>query len=338
MAILMVTLAFGLSFVVTHLLIRFAPRLGLVQIPNERSSHFRPTPSGGGLAIAIAVLACSAGFALVMPSPWLWLVLGASAGALGFADDAFDLSAALRFVVQIGLICIAVWTSDLPDLDLFFGYSLTGLALGTVMVLAGVWWINLFNFMDGIDGLAASQAVLILAGAMSLWLWSSGSAQHDQMWILAAITVAATLGFIVLNWPPARIFMGDAGSNFLALTTLGVMLTMIERGVIGYAGALALTSVFVSDATVTLVRRIQRGERPWAAHRTHAYQRLALRYGHRLVTLAYAMLTLVWAIPLAVISVQLPGLEWVIALIALVPLSSAALVLGAGLPRTREDE
>ncbi|SEQ32572.1 Fuc2NAc and GlcNAc transferase [Devosia sp. YR412] len=317
---LMVAFAFMISLTGTHLLIRLAPRLRLVQVPNGRSSHIKPTPSGGGLAIAIAVVACGIILMVLMPLYWLWLLLGAAIAALGFSDDAFDLSAALRFIVQIAIIAIAIWVSDVPGVPLPLGFQLAGPALGVVLVVAGVWWINLFNFMDGIDGLAGSQALLILAGAMGLWLWSDSRALSEPMWILAAVTLAATAGFLLLNWPPARIFMGDAGSNFLSFIMLAVMLTMIESGVISYAGALALASVFISDATVTVVRRILQGERPWSAHRSHAYQKLSRRLGHRSVTIAYAVTTLLWAMPLAFSAIQWPNLEWLFVAVAFLPL------------------
>lgn len=326
---LMAALAFITSFLGTQLLNRIAPRLRLVQVPNDRSSHIKPTPSGGGLAIAVAVVACGMVLALLVPLPWLWLLLGAAIAALGFADDVFDLSAVLRFIVQIAIIAIAIWVSDVPGVPLPLDYQLAGPALGVLLVIAGVWWINLFNFMDGIDGLAGSQALLILTGAMGLWLWSDSRALSEPMWILAAVTFAATAGFLLLNWPPARIFMGDAGSNFLSFIMLAVMLTMIESGVISYAGALALASVFISDATVTVVRRILQGERPWSAHRSHAYQQLSRRFGHRSVTVAYAVITLLWAIPLAFVSIQWPSLGWPVAVVALLPLSVAAAALGA---------
>lgn len=329
---LMVALSLMISFAGTHLLIHLAPRLRLVQVPNGRSSHIKPTPSGGGLAIAIAVVACGIILMLLMPLYWLWLLLGAAIAALGFADDAFDLSAALRFIVQIAIIAIAIGVSDVPGVPLPLGFQLAGPALGVVLVVAGVWWINLFNFMDGIDGLAGSQAMLILAGAMGLWLWSDSRALSEPMWILAAVTLAATAGFLLLNWPPARIFMGDAGSNFLSFIMLAVMLTMIESGVISYSGALALASVFISDATVTVVRRILQGERPWSAHRSHAYQQLSRRFGHRSVTVAYGAITLFWAIPVTFVTIRWPDMQWIAATIALLPLLIAAAALGAGSP------
>lgn len=333
---LIVALALVTSFLGTDLLRRWAPCLRLVQVANERSSHVRPTPSGGGLAIAVAVVAWGAVLTLSMPIPLHWLLLGAAIAALGFTDDAFDLNAVLRFTIQIGIIAIAIWASAVPPLELPFAYQLAGPILGVLLVIAGVWWINLFNFMDGIDGLAGSQALMILAGAMGLWLWSDSAAASEPMWGLAAISFAATAGFLLLNWPPARIFMGDAGSNFLALIMLAVMLTMIERGVIGYAGALTLASVFISDATVTVVRRILQGERPWAAHRTHAYQKLSRRFGHRSVTVAYGVISLFWAIPLTFVAVRWPDLQWSAAVTALLPLFITAAALGAGSPPKSE--
>ena len=333
--VLLLLAAFLLGLMITPRLIAWAPRLGLVQSPNERSSHVVPTPSGGGLAIALAALACGLVLLAIGQFPLpagLWLLLGSVIAGLGFADDAWDLSPAIRLLVQIVIVSATVALAwPLPELPLWL-YRLSGPALGIVIVLAGLWWLNLFNFMDGIDGLAGSQAILILAGALGLWLSVDSSATGHPIWLLGAVTMAATIGFLFSNWPPARIFMGDAGSNFLAFVILAVMLTLVGSGIIGYGAVLALAAVFISDATVTLVRRALRGERPWAAHRQHAYQRLARRFGHRPVTLAYGLATLLWALPLAVLAAKLPSFEWILAAAAIVPLMITALAFGAGSP------
>lgn len=333
-AAVLVVIAFAVGFGFTRLLIRWARRAGLVQVPNARSSHVVPTPTGGGLAIAVAVVCCGLVLATTSQFPatsWLWLFLGGAMAGLGFADDAYDLSPAVRFVSQTVIVTVTIVTlSPMPPLELLLGYELRGSALGLVLIIAGVWWINLFNFMDGIDGLAGSQALIILGSALALWLLIYGGAVSDPVWVLAAISCSATLGFLLNNWPPARIFMGDAGSNFLSFIMLIVMLTLIVRDVMGYGGALTLTSVFLSDATVTVVRRTGHGERPWSAHRRHAYQRLSRRFGHMAVATAYGLLTLLWALPLTLLGVLWRNLEWITAAIAVTPLVIAAVALGAG--------
>ena len=322
-----------LGSAMTRLLIAWAPRLGLVQAPNERSSHIVPTPTGGGAAIGVCVIGCALALVVLEQFPLnaaLWLVLSSLIAGLGFADDVWDLSPAIRLIVQIGVVSAAVALAwPLPELTLW-SYGLAGAALAIFVVIAGLWWVNLFNFMDGIDGLAGSQAVLILAGALGLWFWVEGDVIGQPVWLLGVTTVGATVGFLLSNWPPARIFMGDAGSNFLAFVILVVMLTLVDRGVMGYSAVLALASVFISDATVTLVRRAARGERPWAAHRQHAYQRLSRRFGHRSVTIAYGLATMVWSLPFAILAAQFKNFEWVLAAAAVLPLAIIAILARAG--------
>ena len=304
---------------------RKAKRLGLVQEPNHRSSHVVPTPSGGGVAIAIAnvlaiIVLCLSG------APWMWPVAAGAAaiGALGFADDLHDLPAAARFPIQALVFAGLIWAlGPLPPLG-----WLAGALLVFVVLFVALWWLNLFNFMDGIDGLAASQAILILLGGCALW-WSTG----EEMWgspafALAMICVGATSGFLVRNWPPARIFMGDAGSNALAVIICAFAMLTIADQAVSYQAWLILPSVFVTDATLTLLRRTARGERPWQAHRRHAYQQLARRWGHRRVTLLYAGLTAFWALPLALFAQHTSA--WPIVALAYAPLIGFAAWARAG--------
>lgn len=322
------------GYSLTLLLVRYAPTLGLVQVPNFRSSHVRPTPSGGGVAIAAASIASALACAMIEGSAGtalLWILLAALMAGLGLADDRFELRAVYRFPVQIVLVGGAIWLSQpLPDVALLLDFSLDGWALALVLVLAGVWWINLFNFMDGIDGLAGSQALLILASALGIWLVADPVAWAQFEWQLAALSLAATSGFLLINWPPARIFMGDAGSNYLAIVVMAILLALVQSGVLGYAGIVTLVAVFLSDATVTLLRRTARGERPWMAHRRHAYQQLSRRFGHKAITVAYGLLTVLLALPMAILTIFVPNLDWMVATVTILPLIILAIACGAG--------
>ena len=310
-----------LSWCLTIALEKRAERMGLVQQPNHRSSHVVPTPSGGGVAIAVATLA--AGSVLGLP---LVLVAAALIAALGFVDDLRDLPAALRFPVQGMIFGGLLWAlGPLPPIGVF-----GGLVLAIGVLLAGLWWLNLFNFMDGIDGLAGSQAVLILCGVCLVWWTADADAVSAPAFWLALVTAAATLGFLLRNWPPARIFMGDAGSNALALIIFAIALLTIADGGMRYEAWLILPAVFVSDATVTLLRRVARGERPWHAHRRHAYQQLARQWGHRRVTLLYGALTIAWALPLAFLAQHAAGWGWPLVVLAYAPLAGCAVWAKAG--------
>jgi len=153
------------------------------------------------------------------------------------------------------------------------------LLVGFILVIGGVWWLNLFNFMDGIDGLAGQQAVAMLGSAMLL----SGSAQPgavgDPLWWTIAITATATVAFLSFNWPPAKIFMGDIGSTFLGFMIFAIAAMTIHAGWMTLPQWAILAVLFAADATVTLVTRLLRGERVTEAHRSHAYQRLFRRWG-----------------------------------------------------------
>jgi Fuc2NAc and GlcNAc transferase len=321
-----------ISWLGTLLIEHQADRLGLVQASNARSSHTRPTPSGGGLAIALAsVLAATALTQTGHGELWTFAVLALCIALLGFADDLYDLSPALRFPIQALIFFALLWTSGpLPSIPLPLGLALAGPLLFVILLLVGLWWLNLFNFMDGIDGIAGSQAILLLLGGSAIWwLGNPAAADFSSFW-LALAGAAATGGFLLRNWPPAKIFMGDAGSNAIALIIFGVAISTIAEGQVAYQPWLILPAVFVTDATVTLLRRLLRGERPWHAHRRHAYQQLSRVWGHRRVTLAYSGLTLAWTFPLAWAAQQLPAWSWWLVLLTYMPLVALSLRADAG--------
>ncbi|MDN3987414.1 MraY family glycosyltransferase [Zwartia vadi] len=341
-AVLMVLSGF-LAWYVARWVNRNAERLHLVQAPNHRSSHIRPTPSGGGLGILVA--ASLAGFAWVMISDW-WVGLFALGLALilsiaGLCDDVRPLSARLRFSVQLG-VCIAMLLviGDFPSISLFpvINVELRGWFLLSLLTLVGVWWINLFNFMDGIDGLAASQAICMLLAAAALSLYTYPESLLTPVWGFILCVAAATCGFLLLNWAPAKIFMGDAGSTWLAFMVFVLALLSVQAGWLNYACWLVLAAVFVTDATMTLVTRMLRGERWHEAHRSHAYQRLSRKWtldtksGHRSVTLLVIGVNMLWLLPLAAATLALSSYNWLWITLAYTPLIISTWRLGAGKP------
>ena len=322
--------AFVLSFVIAELIRRYGARLGLVQAPNFRSSHIKPTVSGGGLGIAVAGTVLCLVIGYTGPASFQVAVAVSAIGAtIGFLDDRFDLSSILRIVCHFGLVSALLLSSGTVDFasGLQAGLVIPVLTFG-VLLFAGVWWVNLFNFMDGIDGIAASQAILILMGGCLVWWTAEPAAIAQPVFAMALIAILASAGFLLRNWPPAHIFMGDAGSNGLALIIFAIAALNIAEGGVPYQSWLILPSVFVTDATVTLLRRIVRLEKPWDAHRRHGYQQLARRWGHRTVTLAYGALTLFGAIPLAWLAQSASVWSW--ALVAAVYGVWAGLALWAG--------
>jgi len=296
------SLTSAVSWALTGFLYRYALAKNLIDIPNERSSHSVPTPRGGGVAIVVSFLAV---LAILNNFDWLstpaFLALGGAGFAVavtGFLDDHGHIAARWRLLVHF---CASVWglywLGGFPPLAAF-GYSLD---LGWFGYLGAavyiVWLLNLYNFMDGIDGLAGIEAITACcSGALMVWL----VAPDSTAWMTPAFLATAVLGFLVWNLPPARIFMGDAGSGFL-----GIMLGLFSVQAAWIAPRLLwvwliLLAVFIVDATVTLFRRVWRGEKFYEAHRSHAYQYAARILGaHRPVTAAVCVINVFWLLPLA---------------------------------------
>jgi Fuc2NAc and GlcNAc transferase len=201
-------------------------------------------------------------------------------------------------------------------------------------VMALTWSTNLFNFMDGIDGIAGSEAVFVAgAGAFLNSRFGGDSGLTAAMLVLAA----ASLGFLIWNWPPARIFMGDVGSGFLGFTLAVFALAASRHSTVPIEVWAILSGVFLADATVTLLRRIFRGDRWFEAHRLHAYQGLASRWqAHLPVTALVIGINVFWLFPWAWIAATYPARALWDVCAALAPLAVIALLAGAG-RKVRDD-
>jgi len=324
-------LAAVLSLATVMLVQRQAARLGLVQDVNHRSSHKNPTPTGGGMGIALGTLV--GGGLVVMTDSTLLLVLGLAllVALLGLYDDRFPLPAKLRLGVQACLMIVLVVFTGAPAVLVgSAGWLWLGLA-GLGLILAGIWWLNLFNFLDGIDGYAGTEALFMLAGGVIL---ASANGALELSAPLAGLMLAggaATSGFLLFNWPPARIFMGDVGSTFLGFLLFSLALLGIAAGWQSLWQWAILGVLFAADASVTLLRRLLRRENILQAHKSHAYQRLSRRWqGHRPVTLTLIALNLALVLPLALAAGYWPALGWVIAVLAYGAACTGAWLLGAG--------
>jgi UDP-N-acetylmuramyl pentapeptide phosphotransferase/UDP-N-acetylglucosamine-1-phosphate transferase len=291
-------ISFALSFLGVAALRRWAVRREMFDVPNERSSHTLPTPRGGGLAIVVVTLA---GFIIYdRASPDYWPILPYVFGALLIAviswlDDLRTVPTPIRFAVHGAAAVLAIlsfnyWhTTGIP---LFNQLNLGWLGLPlTFLWIVGL--TNAYNFMDGIDGIAGTQAVVVGLG-WSLLGWFGGQPHLTAMGMLVA---GSSLGFLVHNWPPARIFMGDVGSAFLGYTfaVLPLMAAHVPHADsrLALIGALLLWP-FIFDSVFTFLRRATRGENVFAAHRSHLYQRLVIAgCTHLFVTTLYAALALI---------------------------------------------
>jgi UDP-N-acetylmuramyl pentapeptide phosphotransferase/UDP-N-acetylglucosamine-1-phosphate transferase len=255
-------------------------RRALFDVPNERSSHSVPTPRGGGIAVLGALLVAWTGLVIAGRAPReIGIVMTATAllAGVSWIDDVRGLSPGVRLIAQG--VAVAAGLAALPAGGALPGW-LGPLPACAAAALAWLWFVNLFNFMDGIDGLAGSEAAAI-GGGLALYA-AIGNGLDPGMAALAAAAGGAAAGFLVWNWSPARIFLGDVGSVPLGYALAFLLLDLAWRG--HWRIALILPLYFVADATLTLARRLVGGERIWLAHRRHFYQRAVQRgLGHAAV-------------------------------------------------------
>ncbi|MGE0189098.1 MAG: glycosyltransferase family 4 protein [Steroidobacteraceae bacterium] len=340
MSFLIITLiasccAFVIGWAITAGVRRYALATQLLDHPNVRSSHTVPTPRGGGLSI---VIACTVGVLI------LWFIRaidmhlalavvggGVAIAAVGFMDDRDSLPVSVRMVVHIvaavgamyvlGGLSVMQIGGRLVDLGIY------GDILGT---LAIIWTLNLFNFMDGIDGIATSEAIFVTgAGAgLAYFMGASGSTS-----LVAVLLAASCLGFLTWNWPPAKIFMGDVGSGYLGYVIAVLAIAAARENPVALFVWLILGGVFFVDATMTLIRRLIRHERVYVAHRSHAYQWLSRRWNsHKRVTVLVLCFNVLWLLPLAWFCLYYPNNAWWISGLALTPVAALAFIAGAGRP------
>jgi len=254
--------AFALTLIGVGIVRRLLRARAILDQPNDRSSHLEPTPRGGGIAVVAALMLVGGGIAYQSGSGALVGVLGLAAllAAISWIDDLYTLSPAPRLLAQI--IAVGLGLNALADGGLVFQGLLPGWLDTLIAGLAWVWFINLYNFMDGFDGISAIETATIGAGLMLVASVPSG--------LMGAATLGAALGFLVWNRPPARIFLGDVGSVPLGFILGWLLLDLAVSG--QWAVAVLLPLYYLADATITLIKRLFRGEAVWRAHRSHFYQ------------------------------------------------------------------
>ena len=311
--------------------IELAQRTSMLALPTARSSHTQATPVGGGIAI---VLAYALGIILLAWQQRLatleLLALCASlpVAVAGFIDDRQDLHHRVRLGVQAGAVLVALLCLG-PVPALGMGSYVLGSTLLTFALtpLCMIWLINLYNFMDGSDGLAGTQTAFVsLAAGFML-----AHAGDFALALLCLFLFAGSAGFTVWNWPRARVFMGDVGSGFAGMSLGLIALISHYHGSMSLWSWFILLAVFVVDATVTLTRRVLRGQ-PWAyAHREHAYQHMANRSnGHQTVALAVLLINTVFLLPLAIFAGKHPEYGVYFTILGVIPLLVLAIYCNAG--------
>jgi Fuc2NAc and GlcNAc transferase len=330
--VLISAVIFFASALLTALVRRYLLSRDILDIPNVRSSHSAPIPRGGGLSIVVLFLLT---VLLLVHRGVISTSLGSALGGgglavalAGFLDDCFQVPAWLRLLIHFAAAGWALWQlGGVGPLQL--GWILWEWGwVGHLVALVGlVWMINLYNFMDGIDGLAGMEAVCTSAFGGLLLAWSGLEGPAFGARALAA----ASGGFLVWNWSPARIFMGDVGSGFLGFVFAVLALSSAKERPWLLWPWLILLSVFIVDASFTLLRHLITGARCWQAHCTHAYQHAARRWGsHSKVTLTVAAINVVWLFPLAWAACLWPAFGPVFAIVALAPLVYTAFRNSAG--------
>ncbi|WP_298866964.1 glycosyltransferase family 4 protein [uncultured Gimesia sp.] len=342
---------FVTTLVCTGLFVKLSPKLGLVKEPTSRCAHIQPTPRGGGIAFVITCL-CSIGLLYgneLMTRGSITAICsgGLIIAAIGFWDDLNQLSIKTRLSLQLLIIISSVSVlSPLPAVELW-GFRLeASWLMGAIAVLGMMWWLNLFNFMDGIDGLAASEAisVLVMASILIYFQTSTSVADYSTEQALMILLAVSLLGFLGANWAPAKIFMGDVGSTFLGFVMGMLALMTLTAGSLNLWVWLILPGVFWIDATVTLMRRMLRGDRWYQGHQSHAYQRVSrllegsadqnnLRHAaHRKVTSSILAINVCWLFPWAACAIIWPAWGILFVGAAWMPLVLLAAYCGAGKP------
>lgn len=320
--VLQLSILFISTLLLTHLVVQSFRHRSWLEIPNSRSSHETPVPRSGGVAFA-GVFLCFSIFLYLTDfiSGRLLLLIGTGLplALMGLLDDIHHLGIGPRISTQVlSAFAMLLLLGGLPPLpfpgELQLDTAYFGYLLGVVCI---VWLINLYNFMDGIDGLAALEACFACMAAA----WFAKRGGFDPGLVLALGLFSCCAGFVVLNLPPARIFMGDVGSNFLGGMLAVLALLCSWQGVTTLWTWVILLAVFITDSSLTLLRRVWQGEVWYHAHRSHAYQRAArLCASHGKIGLAVCCLNLIWLFPLAWWSVVYPGAGLYLSLLAYLPL------------------
>lgn len=289
--LIMLTIVFLISILLTGLIRKYVLRKNILDIPNNRSSHCLPTPRGGGMTFVFLFVILSLWLALQHKIP-LSLFYALSGGLLvaliGWLDDVISIEPIWRATVHVlAAIWAVYWLGGLFSLGIA-GYLLT--------VIGIVWCINLYNFMDGIDGLAGVEGVFIsLCAALALSLLGISG-----MGLLCFLLAGVIAGFLVWNWPPAKIFMGDVGSGYLGYVFSVLAITTANLNILPLVFWITISAIFLCDATFTTLYRMYKGERWYEAHRKHAYQQL-VQYGgdHKTVTIGIFLINLFILLPTA---------------------------------------
>lgn len=303
---------------------RLAIKLLVIDVPNHRSAHAEPTPTGVGivfvLVFGLGALALLYG-EVINIEVLIILIAPVVVALLGFLDDINHVGWQVRATFHFMAAGWCIYLFGFPTLIIFGAQLDPGLAGVVLGVLSLVWLLNLYNFMDGIDGLAAAEILFVVVAALLI-------GQSGDRWfhpLLLLIVVAAA--FLIFNWPKATVFMGDAGSGFLGLL-LGIFI--LDSGIVSLWTWLILSAYFLTDACLTITIRLVRGEKIWLAHSQHAYQHLSRRIGADRTLYAILLVNVIWLMPVAALSEAFSEFGLILLSLASIPLLVVEFLLGAG--------
>jgi Fuc2NAc and GlcNAc transferase len=320
-------LYFFICTIILYILIKTAKFTGLIDIPNARSSHNNPTPSGGGLALASVILLANSNNFKLCPE---FFIGGFLISVVGLMDDIKSLPVFPRLITQFLVVTLIIFF--LPAYNPVKGIPI--IIVKIILVFSGVWFINLYNFMDGIDGLAGGYANAASVGF--LFCISKIPGLNVEEWNIEIYKqlIYITIPFLIFNWSPAKIFLGDIGSTFLGFTffSLGAR-GLIYGNHLMYA-FIIIMSFFWIDATITLVRRFFLGQKVFTAHKEHAFQKAAAKYGHWRVSCFIILVTLFWLNPMANLTIHYVHYGPILSLLSILPILIIVLRFKPGLPVT----
>lgn len=327
--------SFLLSFLLTEVYRRFAFRFNILDVPNQRSAHAAPVPRGAGIAFFITmnvVLFLLIHFKqLSLKYTYPVFLGGPSVVLLGYWDDIKSVWPLLRLFVHF-LVAILVFSLISAGFTREVTISFLpawGWLTQAFCILFIAWFINLYNFMDGADGLACTMG-MVGAGLIAILSYIQG---NYDLAIIYTVLAYALAGFLVFNWPPAKVFMGDSGAYYLGYIfgSLGLVSKMYYDSSLYIH--LIIFGFFIVDATWTLLRRLVRCEKVYQAHQMHAFQKLLNRgWGHARVTALYVLGTVLWLFPMAMFSMNFHQYSFLFLVIAYIPVWALVIYLKAGVP------
>jgi len=316
---LLLPIAFLSSYYLAKIFYRNAKKLGFIAYPNHRSLHQQPTFTAGGISFVLSFLVLS--YFSSLDKQWWITILSATVllSVISLCDDRKQISALARFFCQL----IAVLSLYYCAYDYFSHHSIF---LSMFFFFSGIWFINLFNFMDGIDTLATLQAIIVMLCACLQLYYFYPDHHLTSIFLLATAAVA---GFLPWNITPAKLFMGDVGSISLAFILLSLALLSISQSTLTIYSWLILMAMFWSDASITLLKRLWRGEVWHRAHRSHFYQEWVKNgRSHLRVSCFYMLLNIIWLLPMSMMSLRYPEYGLYCTIVAILPIVGLFIIKG----------